>query len=133
MAYRAPRPKAVRHSALQTRLARIAGGVMFVLLLGTVVLVADRAIPPQHLPWKPLRVIDPVGSATRIKAARPGDDPAACRAILKQAGVTFSEIAPSTPAPGCVIEDALVLESGLAPITPAAARAPMRWMSPPSA
>ena len=86
MAYRAPRPHAVRHSRLQTRLARIAGGVVFAAVMLLLIGFAERAIPPQHAPWKPLRLVDPVGAATRIKAARIGQDPAACRAILRRAG-----------------------------------------------
>ena len=118
MAYRAPRPHAVKHSALQNRLSRIAGGALFVLVMVVFAGIAERAIPPQHAPWKPLRLIDPVGAATRIKAARAGEDPAACRAILRRAGLEFSEVESRVPAPGCVIEDAITLDSGLAPMTP---------------
>ena len=119
MAYRAPRPHAVRHSRLQTRLARIAGGALFVALLVIGAGIAERAIPTQHAPWKPLRIVDPVGAATRVKAARAGADPAACRAILRRAGLTFSEVQSQAPAPGCLIEDAITLDSGLAPLIPA--------------
>ncbi len=118
MAYRAPRPHAVKHSELQNRLARAAGSVLFVLFLGVVGLMAERAVPPQHKPWAPLRLIDPVGAATGMKVARAGQDPALCRAILRKAGVEFSEVTPRiTPQMsqlGCSMDDAIVIKSGMA-------------------
>ena len=92
MAYRAPRPHAEKDGALQNRLARLTGATLFVLFIGLAGLMADRAIPPQHKPWTPLRLIDPVGAATGIKVASAAADPAQCRAILRKAGVRFSEV-----------------------------------------
>ncbi len=118
MAYRAPRPHAVKHSELQNRLARLTGTTLFMLFIGLVGLMAERAIPPQHKPWTPLRLIDPVGAATGIKAARAGQDPALCRAILRKAGVRFNEFSgPVTPQMsqlGCSTADAIVIQSGMA-------------------
>jgi hypothetical protein len=122
MAYRAPRPHAVKHSELQTRLARITGSTLFVLFIGLVGLMAERAIPPQHLPWRPLRLIDPVGAATAVKAARAGQDPALCRAILRKAGVTFTEFkgetTPQMTELGCSTRDAIVIDGGMAALAP---------------
>ncbi len=125
MAYRAPRPHAARHSQLQTRLARLTGSTLFVLFIGLAGLMAERAIPPQHLPWKPLRLIDPVGAATAVKAARAGQDPALCRAILRKAGVEFSEVTPKmTPQMaqmGCSTADAILIDGGMAGLAPGGA------------
>lgn len=118
MAYRAPRPDAVKHSALQTRLARTAGAILFVLFLGIVGLMAEKAVPPQHKPWAPLRLIDPVGIATAMKVVRAGAEPAQCRAILRKAGVEFSEVPPRmTPQMsqlGCSMDDAIIVKGGRA-------------------
>jgi hypothetical protein len=120
--YRAPRhPHVEKHARTQTTVARVVGVVLLWVLAGVMIFVADRVIPPQHLPWKPLRVIDPVGAATKVKAARLGGDPVACRAILEKAGVLFSEAKPETlsPDPGCQVKDALRIDGGMAKLTPA--------------
>ena len=68
--YRVPRhPRIDRDARRQTRLARIAGLVILWLIVLVMTFVAHRHIPDQHLPWKPLSVVDPVGLATRVKAA----------------------------------------------------------------
>ncbi len=120
-AYRVPhprKPQIERHSRRQTLAARVVGFVLLWSLVGLMTLVADRALPREHLPWKTLTMIDPVGASTRIKAARAGDDPAACRAILAQGGIEFSEVPPT--AGECGVRDAIQLKSGLAPLSPAA-------------
>ena len=92
-AYRVPhprRPHIERHARRQTLAARVTGFVLLWGLVGLMTLVADRAIPREHLPWKTLAIIDPVGGSTKIKAARAGDDPAACRAILAQGGIEYA-------------------------------------------
>ena len=120
MAYRVPRhPHVKDHASRQTFLARIVGLVLLWVLVAVVALVGDRTIAPQHLPWKPLRVIDPVGLATKAKAARTGADPQACRQALLQGGVAFQSAPPTTGE--CKVTDALVLTAGLAPLKPAGA------------
>ena len=121
--YRAPqsrKPHIERHARRQTLAARVIGFVLLWGLVGLMTLVADRALPREHLPWKTLAIIDPVGAATKIKAAKAGDDPAACRAILTQGGIDYSEV-PATTGGDCAIHDAVQFTSGLAPLTPAAA------------
>jgi hypothetical protein len=121
--YRVPhpdRPDIARVARHQTLLARLAGFVMLWALVGLMALVADRAIPRQHLPWKRLTLLDPVGSATRVKAARAGADPVACRSILKAGGVDFREV-PARTSGFCALEDSLQLTAGLAPLKPAEA------------
>ena len=120
MAYRVPRHARIVHQARhQTRLARYAGLVLLWALVLIMAFVAERVIPDQHLPWKPLSVIDPVGMATRVKAARAGADPQLCRAILSRAEVTFSEVADRTEGDFCKVHDAVRIQAGLARLEPA--------------
>ncbi|MDH4385195.1 MAG: extensin family protein [Caulobacter sp.] len=118
--YRVPRPDRpdiVRGARHQTLLARLAGFALLWALVGLMGLLADRAIPRQHLPWKRLTLLDPVGAATRVKAARAGADPAACRAILKAGGVDYREV-PARTSGFCALNDSLQLTAGLAPLQP---------------
>lgn len=119
-AYRVPhpdRPHIAAHARRQTLAARIVG---LVLLWGLVILmafVANRAVPRQHLPWKTLKLVDPIGAATKIKAARAGADPAACRAVLAAGGVAFTNV-PERSDGFCAVKDAVRLTAGLAPLRP---------------
>lgn len=120
-AYRVPhpdKPHIADRSRRQTMLARIVGFGLLWSLVGVMAFAAERAVPPQHLPWKTLSLVDPVGAATRIKAARAGEDPAACRAVLATGGIEYAE-APSSENGFCVVRDALRITSGMAPIRPA--------------
>ena len=126
--YRVPhpdKPHIVHHARRQTLAARIVGFVLLWVLVGIMGLVADRAIPGQHLPWKKLTLVDPVGAATKVKAARAGADPAACRAILRAGGIDYAE-APASANNFCVVQDALQIRSGMAPLKPATASKPRR-------
>jgi hypothetical protein len=119
MAYR--RPISDRHERahrLQTLAARISGLFLLVMMLGLAFVFADRTVPPQHLPWKPLRLGDPVGLATRPKLA--SADAAACRAVLVKGGVSFQPIRDRQEG-FCVIRDAMVLTGGLPTPRPAGA------------
>ncbi len=118
--YRVPHPEKPhiqRHAHKQTLTARVVGFVLMWSIIGVVALAADRAIPREHLPWKPLALVDPLGAATKIKAARTGEDPAACREVLQQGGVEFLEVAPRTSG-FCDIHDAVRMEAGMAPLSP---------------
>ncbi|MDP1631286.1 MAG: extensin family protein [Caulobacter sp.] len=124
-AYRVPqarKPQIERRARRQTLTARVIGFGLLWGLVGMMVFTADRALPREHLPWKALALIDPVGAATKAKAARIGADPAACRAILRQGGLEFTEVAPRASG-FCAIKDVLQIKSGQAPLLPA--RAPM--------
>ena len=116
--YRAPRHPQVEHLARrQTLAARLVGLLILWILLVALVLVAERAIPDEHLPWKPLSVIDPVGAATKAKAARTGQDVAACRAVLAKGGLAY-QIAPETEDGFCSVKDAIQFTGGMAPLAP---------------
>lgn len=120
-AYRVPhpdKPHIVLHARRQTLAARAVGFVLMWLLVGVMAFVAERAIPSQHLPWKRLTLVDPVGAATKVKAARAGEDPAACRAVLAAGGIETAEVAARSSG-FCQVRDALRITAGMAPLTPA--------------
>ena len=104
MAYRVPRHPRIEHRARhQNRLAGLTALVLLWALVLIMALVADRSIARQHLPWKALSVVDPVGMATRVKAARAGGDPVICRAILRKAGLTYQDLPEKTDGGFCTV------------------------------
>ena len=121
MAYRRPttehHERAHRH---QTLAARIAGLFLLALMLGLAFLFADWSIPPQHLPWKPLRLSDPIGVATGPKVTHAAMNPDVCRQVLTKGGVGFASI-PDRQDGFCSIKNALVVSSGLPTLKPAPA------------
>ena len=119
MAYRVPRHPRVEHRTRhQNKLAGLTALVLLWILVLIMALVADRNIARQHLPWKPLSVVDPVGMATRIKAARAGSDPVICRAILRKAGLSYEEVPEKTDGGFCTVRDALKIDGGMAALSP---------------
>src|SRR4051812_16309125 len=102
MRYRVPHNPRIEHEVRhRARLARYAGLVILWLIVLLMTFVAERKIPDQHLPWKPLSVVDPVGLATRAKAARAGADPTLCRGIMSRAGVVYAEVPDRTEGDFC--------------------------------
>lgn len=89
------------------------------LVAGLLFIAIDRWAPPQDLPWKPLRLADPVGLATGVKFERAAADPALCRAVLREGGVTFAE-APERRSGYCETANAVRLQKGVTPLSPAA-------------
>lgn len=79
----------------------------------------DAYAPPQDLTWKPLRLSDPPGLATGMKFRRAAHDRRACRAILREGGVTFAE-APDRVFGTCAQLNAVRLQRGVTPLSPAA-------------
>lgn len=96
---------------------------VWLLDVGVVVLLAvfvvDRFAPPQHLPWKPLRLEDPIGAATWLKVQRAGADPQACRRVLREGGVRFAEEPERRSGDFCSVEDAVRLTGGVTTLAPA--------------
>jgi hypothetical protein len=86
------------------------------LLLG---LALDRYAPPQDLPWKPLRLGDPIGAATFSKVQRAGADPAACRRVLREGGVGFQDLPDRSSGAFCDVRDALRITGGTTRLAPA--------------
>ncbi|MFO1015029.1 MAG: extensin family protein [Caulobacteraceae bacterium] len=87
----------------------LAGGLAFLLI--------DTYVPPQHLPWEPLKLSDPVGLATHLKliAVKPGQ----CQAILREGGVAFAAIPDRAERPQCAVRDAGRLAAGFPRLSPA--------------
>ena len=90
-----------------------------VLVAALLVLWADMAATPQDLPWKPLRLADPPGLATRMKLERAIRDSAACRAALRDGGVPFVESPPRREG-SCHQLDAVRIVGGVTRLAPAA-------------
>jgi len=109
-------PKVDRWEKRQTRAARFTGLGLVLIMVGGVVALANWITPPQHLPWTPLTLAQPVGLATAVKVAATPAGPD-CRAILTKGGVTFQDIPDKTDG-FCVIHDALTLTGGLSALHP---------------
>lgn len=62
---------------------------------------------PENLPWTELDLRRPIGSFTGRKLAGLADDPAACRALLTQAGARFAVLPPRRDGAQCGHEDAV--------------------------
>lgn len=96
-----------------------AAALDLVVVLALATFVLDRFTPPQHLPWKPLRLSDPIGSATGVKLARIALDPALCRRTLAEGGVRFQEARTTRSGEFCSVENAVRLTGGTTPLRPA--------------
>lgn len=69
---------------------------------------------PQHLPWTPLAVGQPVGWATARKVAELSADGAACRRVLRAGAVDFAPL-PRVGAGECVAADRTRLADDVVP------------------
>ena len=117
MAFR--HPSNDHHDSLerwQTLAARGAGGFVLILVAGLAFLFADTAVPPQHLPWKPLRLADPIGLATRPKLT--DAQLQACRNVLTEGGVVFQDVPDSLHGDFCKVQDAVLINGGVALLRP---------------
>jgi hypothetical protein len=79
--------------------------------------LVDRWAPPQDLPWKPFRLVDPPGLATRMKLARVSRDADLCRQVLAEGGVGFTPV-PDRDRGDCVTKDTVRLARGFTPAGP---------------
>ena len=93
---------------------------VWALVAGALFLLADSLVAPQHLPWKPLRIADPIGAATWAKVARIEGDPLACRAILAEGGVRTRDLPERTEGEFCEIRNVVSIQGGVTPLRPAA-------------
>ena len=80
-------------------------------------IAVDAWAPREDLPWKPLRLADPVGLATPVKFARAAADPELCRKVLTEGGLDFTE-EPERDLGGCETRNAVRLRTGLSPPAP---------------
>ena len=93
---------------------------VWAVIAGLVFLAVNAWVPPQHLPWKPLRLADPIGAATGMKLARASADPARCRAVLDEGGVRTVDHPEQTEGEFCALRDAVTLTGGTTPLRPRA-------------
>lgn len=122
MAYRIPHSEHHEaHHRRTTLFARAAGLMLFLIMLGLAFVFADWAVPPQHLPWTPLHVDDPIGAATRPKLTRQAFDPIACRKVLTEGGVYFQNVEDQKSGDGCEVKNGLVVTGGVSTLAPAGA------------
>lgn len=84
-------------------------------LLGVVL---DRLVPPQHLPWTPFTLDQPLGLFTAAKLQHAKSDPARCRRVLAGGGVSFRE-SEARISGFCSTADSLRLGTGATPLSPA--------------
>jgi len=86
--------------------------------LGVLALVLDRLAPPQHLPWTPFTLDQPIGMFTGAKLELAKRDPARCRRVLVEGGVSFRE-SEARISGFCSTADSLRLSGGTTPLAPA--------------
>jgi hypothetical protein len=107
-------PEALHLAGLWATLLDLAFAAAFL------VVAVDAWAPPQDLPWKPLRLDQPVGMATRVKFARAARDPELCRKVLAEGRVSFVEV-PERDYGECATENTVRVRDGAAvPLAPAA-------------
>ena len=111
-----PRPS----NPLADLLAQLA---LWAVAAAVVFFVVDANVAPQHLPWKPLRVDQPLGAGTSLKLMRLEGDREACRTVLAGGGVRTAD-RPDRPdnrgSEGfCALENVLTLRGGTTPLRPA--------------
>jgi hypothetical protein len=107
-------PEAAALAGLWSVLLDVAAAALLLLI------AVDAWAPPQDLPWKPLRLDHPVGLATAAKFSRATQDPALCRRVLSEGGVSFLE-EPDRDYEACSTVDTVRLRDGAAvALTPAA-------------
>lgn len=109
-----------RSNPLADLLAQLA---LWATAAGVVFLVLNSTVAPQHLPWRPLRVDDPLGSGTGLKLMRLEGNPEACRTVLAGGGVRTAD-RPDRPDDRdqggfCALENVLTLRGGTTPLRPA--------------
>ncbi|MEL7190416.1 MAG: extensin family protein [Pseudomonadota bacterium] len=77
------------------------------------------AANPQHNPWAPLDISDPIGMATARKLAAMRDDVGQCRAVLERSGVEYSALEPVGEGACARPDRTQLMQIPLAPNTPA--------------
>lgn len=95
---------------------RLVGGGVAVAAVAAIVL---QRLPPEHLPFAPLDLAQPIGLATAMKLGRLDADPAGCRRLLTEAGVGVAAEADRRTGPFCGYRNVLTLRS-----------TPVRWSAP---
>lgn len=107
----------------------------FALLIAFAVVLAGKGwldAHPEHNPWAPLDLRDPMGWATDRKIAAVRDDVGECRAVLERSDVEFAALSPtgegSCARPDRTVVDGLPLSPATPPTTCAVAAAFEMWL-----
>jgi hypothetical protein len=90
-------------------------------MAGAVLVAGVQRLPAGYKPWVALTPDEVPGPATRWKLAALADDPAACRAFLAAADLSWSDVPDRREGSFCAIEDTVRLAPGslgLAPNVP---------------
>ena len=103
----------------QSLAAGAAGLFLIFIMLGVMVMVADRRAPAQHLPWRPLELANPIGLFTREKLVQA--EGGVCRSVLAQGGVAYQDVEDQASGEFCTVRDGVRLTGGLASLRPAGA------------
>lgn len=82
--------------------------VAFIVVLA-VGLVASPGIPPQHWPFAPLDLEQPIGLATSLKLAGLRTRPEQCRAVLERSALDVSPIADHSEGDFCGFHNAVAI------------------------
>lgn len=115
---RIPLPKLRPVSPETLRLAGVWATLLDLAAAAALLVIAVNAwAPPQDLPWKPLRLDQPVGMATHMKFIRAASDPALCRKVLGEGGVSFVQ-EPARRLGDCATENTVRLRGDLSPAAP---------------
>ena len=64
---------------------------------------------PQDFPWTPLRLGDPIGTFTLRKLAALTDDPAQCRAVLREGAAQHRSVPPFRASADCGFADGMTI------------------------
>lgn len=108
--------------AISRRVGRFRGDRRLAILLVLIGIVLTGRVwlaqHPEHDPWAPLDLRDPVGWATEPKLLALRDDPAQCRAALERSEIAFTALDPAGEG-ACRREDRTRLDRyPLSPATP---------------
>ncbi|HEX8570180.1 MAG TPA: extensin family protein [Caulobacteraceae bacterium] len=110
-----PEPPQHRGRGPANALAELA---VWAVIAGLAFLTVDAWAPAQHLPWKPLRLDDPIGAATSLKLARVAGDPVRCRAVLAEGGVRTADHPERSEGEFCALQDVVTVRGGTTPLRP---------------
>jgi hypothetical protein len=110
------RVKPISHQTMA--LAELIAVLLDLALAGMLLfMLVNRIAPPQDLPWKPFSLDQPIGLATADKLERIARDPAACRAALREGGVSYVD-QPVREEDFCSTRDTVRARSRLMPAAP---------------
>lgn len=86
------------------------------------IVTANRFLPPQHNPLRPINLDDPIGVATHFKLARIKSDPELCYSLLDKAGIGYTPMETAAGTDRCPLNRALVLDQSIYPYSVAPLR-----------